>query len=96
MSETTETSRDEHRSGPLRSTASRPVEIEAPPTDPEKVAIEILLEARRRLRIGASPCAADSERLLARTARHVLEDRRWPEELADPVRAALDRILPAG
>jgi len=96
MSETTEIPRDEHRPGPLRPTAARPVEIEAPPTDPEKAAIEILLEARRRLRVGASPCAADSERLLARTARHVLEDRRWPQKTAGPVRAALDRLLPAG
>ena len=70
------------------------VELDIEVANPETIAIEILIEARRRLSAGASPCAADSERLLARTARLVLENRRWPPGAIEPIRTALDRMLP--
>ncbi|MGA0287095.1 MAG: hypothetical protein ACO3YY_02345 [Phycisphaerales bacterium] len=71
-----------------------PVEIDVPVRDPESIAIEIMREARTRLSTGPTPCAADSERLLARTAWIVFEHGNWPAETATPVRAALERLLP--
>lgn len=96
MSEPTAASEREHDRAPSGTTGSTPVEIEIDGTtsDPETAAIEILREARHRLSTGPSPCAADSERLLARTAWLLLDRRAWADETSASVRTALERLLP--
>jgi len=95
MSEPSDSATEENRPGPAGPTAPMPVEIDVAPRDPETIALEILLEARLRLSTGPSPCAADSERLLARTAWLVFERNSWSRERADSIRSALERLLPA-
>lgn len=71
-----------------------PVEIDISHRDPQEIAIEILRSARSRLSSGPTPCAADSERLLTSTAWRVFEGAEWPNQSAESIRLALERILP--
>jgi hypothetical protein len=80
MNRTEEPRSPKRRSDPGSDPEAPRVELDIEAANPETIAIEILLEARRRLSAGASPCA--------------LENRRWPPGTIEPIRTALDRMLP--